>query len=179
MRQKIGDLAFERGKILQMAVVASRRALEVFYGHQEPESYLQDFVENDLLRTVIRDCEVFIETRREVDLNELVGQVPIVKSEVESLEINLEESSGGAELTRSRRNALYAAKSVYELLIATTWPRCWSILYSEIDDSLEVEMQLNEGLKYHVLESLEMSANALDWSASQVLTFIENFDKQQ
>lgn len=156
---------------VRTALLFVKRALEVFYAHRDPEPCLLEFFRNDLLQVALASCEEFVKAENGEVPRDLTGQASVVKSEVESLKVNLDECSGGPDLTKSRARALNAATAVQELLIAATWSNRSPARLDEVDDSVEAEALAKHAATYHALEAIDHSVKALGWSALDAASF--------
>lgn len=173
MNRKLSDIVNHGSNMLKAAATFSSKALEVvFYAHQEPEIFLQDFFKNNLLREAVADCLHFVDTGDAGFLDTLAEKAKEVMAEVDSLQANTEETSGNAKLTESRRRALFAARSVRELIIAATWPRCSDISFSDIHDPAEVDALRRDGYKYHAAQSMELAADALNITSEEAYAIL-------
>jgi hypothetical protein len=169
--KSLRDVVRSDGGEVRTALQFVKRALEVFYAHQDPEACLHEFFRNDLLQVAIASCEEFVKAANAEVSSDLTGHASMVESEVESLKVNLEESSGGPDLTKSRARALSAAIAVQELLIAATWANRSPVRLDEINDSVEAEALAKHGASYHALEAIDHSVKALGWSALDAASF--------
>lgn len=143
-----------------------KSALEVFYAHEDPDPCLREFFRNELFRVAVSRCEQLATASGEFALADLAQQALAMESEVEYLAVNVEECSGGADLTRARTRALSAAKAVHQLLVAAAWPAGSLVCFDDIEDLHEAKALVEDGAEFHLREARRLSAMALGWNLS-------------
>ena len=160
--------------ILMVAMNFSLKSLDCFYNHHETDPSMKDIFINPYWRSALQTLDLFLKSREQILLSELIYLTPILEKEVESLEFILEESSGDAQITSARSSALLAAKSVYKIVVSGTWPMFNPIQIEKMEDESEVREILESGWKFYALDSINDSIGSLNWTTEKARSYIRS-----